>query len=126
MGSWDCYCAICGGPLGGVQVSGRPRTRGFHRRQALKARRAERIARGESPGSDDEFKDGEDGTADATIQDVGREDDGEGSDSDESMNFDSEEEDYTLDPEIISENQTVWTDEIRVLGVNSGVEGGKK
>jgi hypothetical protein len=100
MGSWDCYCAICGGTFGRCRVSPKPRTNRFRRRER-KAR--ELTERGEN-GVDNE-----------------EDDDTSGSES-----LDSYDEGRSYDPEIISEADVEWTATLHVLGFNPDAPGAGK
>lgn len=102
MGSWDCYCAICGGPFVGVDVSRKPRTARFRRRWARAKKRQE------GDLSDDE--------------DVSSE--GEPDDDNESLN--SFEEDNEYDPEVVSEQEVGWIESLHVLGFNPEAKGASK
>lgn len=98
MGSWDCYCAICGGPFGGGQVAEKPRSARFLRRQR------------NQDAEHNETEDGE-GASD------------EDGDDDVPGSIDSWQEDHSYDPDIISEGDIEWTDTLHILGFNAEASG---
>lgn len=114
MGSWDCYCAICGGPLGGVEVSRKPRTARFRRKWAKAKKRRER-------GLSDDEDMGSEGEPD---EDAGVSDEGEPDDDTESL--DSFDEDNAYDPEVISEQEVSWVESLYVLGFHPEAKGASK
>jgi hypothetical protein len=97
MGSWDCYCAICGGTFGGGQVAAKPRSAGFLRR-----RRAENAEHNETED--------EDGASEADDDDL-------------PGSVDSWEEDHSYDPDIITEADIEWTNTLHILGFNAAAVG---
>ncbi|KAK3367786.1 hypothetical protein B0H63DRAFT_565679 [Podospora didyma] len=118
MGSWDVYCAICGGPTIDVEVARKPRTQRFKRRRAREAakRKAENMPDNHPvhfPSDTETMEERE--TRKAAGEALSSEDD---SDSGESLC--SEEEDSTYDPEILSEEDAAWTRSIKVLGCSPG------
>lgn len=104
MGSWDCYCAICGGPFGSAQVSRKPRTTRFRRRQK----------RWEKYNPEEEAHD----------NDADNEDEDEGEDDNGSLG--SFEEEHSYDPDIVSKEDTQWTNVLHILGVNVNAPGVSK
>lgn len=109
MGSWDCYCAICGGPFGGSQISRKPRTSRFLRRRAQEA-----IERQERGLADDE-----------SVFDASDESDGGGED-DDGESLDSGDEEWTYDCEVITEDDVRWTEIAHVIGSAHRVKGVSK
>jgi len=100
MGSWDCYCAICGGTFGGGQVAAQPRTARFlrhHRNQDTDHNETE---------AEEEANEEEEDDADGVPGSV-----------------DSWEEDHSYDPEIISEEDIEWTNTLHILGFNADAQG---
>ncbi|KAI3391427.1 hypothetical protein diail_7378 [Diaporthe ilicicola] len=101
MGSWDCYCAICGGPFWGVKVSQKPRTPGFRRR---KAKEIENRRQGRETYRKDMIS-------------VEEQDEDDESDSHESYD-----EAQSYDPDVVSEDDAKWTETLHVLAFNSESE----
>jgi hypothetical protein len=104
MGSWDCYCAICGGPFGGAQVSRKPRTPRF-RRRFPKLDHAE--------GNRDEHQ----GDHEAEEEET---------EDDDNESLESFDEEHNYDPEIISESDTEWSNTLHILGFNAEAPGVSK
>lgn len=111
MGSWDCFCAICGGPLVAPAVSRKPRSARFLDRWARKAeqRRERGLPDDASVHSDTDGSDGE-----------------QDDDDDDAESLGAGEEDGEYDPEIISEEQVGWTETLYVLGLNPEASGTSK
>lgn len=107
MGSWDCYCAICGGPFGGADVSRKPRTARFRRKMA------KTIAKCQERGVPD----------DEDVSSASEDEDGE---EDDNESLDKWDEDHTYDPEVITEEEATWTRTLHVLGFNPGATGVSK
>ena len=105
MGSWDCYCAICGGPFGGAQVSRKPRTLRFRRRFPQGPGGPERNEHEDQDGDEAEKEENED-------------------DDDESL--ESYDEEHNYDPDIISESDTEWSEKLHILGFNAEAPGVSK
>ena len=105
MGSWDCYCAICGGPFCSITISRKPRTARYRKKWAKVAEKRE-----DTNVSDD--------------QDVTSASEAEQEDDKESL--DASEEDYSYDPEVISEDDVAWTKTLHVLGFNPKANGSSK
>ncbi|KAF2088931.1 hypothetical protein K490DRAFT_55555 [Saccharata proteae CBS 121410] len=115
MGSWDCYCAICGSALCGVQIATHSRTRRFKRRQARKQQNRdnrERRARGEVVGvpSDVDSSD----------------DEGSGEMEGKQPTMDPYEEDSSYDPDIVGVEDVEWTNRCWILGFNAEAKGVEK
>jgi len=94
MGSWDVYCAICGGPTGcGIEISRKPRTARFKRRQARKAAKIvlDQVPKRGAPGKRKKYN----------------------SDPEDSLG--SGDEDRCYDREILSIKDAKWTKIISVL-----------
>lgn len=105
MGSWHCYCAICGGPFGGFDVSRKPRTARF--RSALAKKTAKRR---EGGSTEDESVSGG----------------SEGEQGDDTESLDSWDEERSYDPEVISAADAGWTETLHVLGFNHEATGTSK
>jgi hypothetical protein len=130
MGSWDSYCAICGGPMSTVEVARKPRTARFKRRRAreIAKRQAENIPDDQpvhihDPSATETMEEYEARKVAGDVssdEDAGSEGDEE---SDSGDSLDSEEERYTYDPEILSERDVDWIQIIRVLGFNHNAPG---
>lgn len=93
MGSWDCYCAICGGPVLGTTVSGEPRTAAFRERRAREVENQRQGKGGECEEDDD---------AEDDVDEFG---------SDHERRF----EDHSYDQDVISEEDVAWTRTLHVL-----------
>ncbi|KAL1632887.1 hypothetical protein SLS58_011280 [Diplodia intermedia] len=104
MGSWDCYCAVCGSALGAAHVSARPRTARFHRWREAQHRRAQ-ADESETENDDAEKSDDVD---------------------DETFSIDSYEEKFSYDPAILSEADLEWMRPVHVLGFNPDAKGVSK
>lgn len=117
MGSFSCYCAFCGGPLGTHEIS-----IGSRNRYALAARR-NRVARVKRdlaagvkyPRSYDEETLKEERRLEEALK---REE------PDKSL--DNYEWQSGYDPEVVDEKDTKWMDLCRCLGLNRNCEGGPK
>ncbi|KAL1615432.1 hypothetical protein SLS56_011822, partial [Neofusicoccum ribis] len=96
MGSWDCYCAICGSTISGATISEKPRTARFHKRRAEERREAAAAAAGQ----------------DAPVNEESDED------SDDNESLDSYDEEYSYDPAILSDEDIEWTSSLHILGFN--------
>lgn len=96
MGSWDCYCAICGSTISGAIISEKPRTARFHKRRAEERREAAAAAAGQ----------------DAPVYEESDED------SDDNESLDSYDEEYSYDPAILSDEDIEWTSSLHILGFN--------
>ncbi|KAJ5273432.1 hypothetical protein N7478_008557 [Penicillium angulare] len=113
MGSWDYYCAFCGSTFFNYHISKRPRTARFLRARRLSAA-AEQIEALQKRGEPlpDELQ---------TIlkehrelEEPERPEDDAGSQS----SFDSEGEDGTYDPEIITTEEAAWVEQVQCVGLN--------
>ena len=114
MGSWDCYCAICGGPLRGVtdQVSEKPRSAAFRKKWAQEMedqRRGKESAPGEDHNTEHDTKHD---TEDYTEDDIEDEDDELDSD-------DLYDEEICYDRDVVSVEDVQWIEALHVLGYNS-------
>jgi hypothetical protein len=103
MGSFDCYCALCGGPLSHSLAIGFDSAKALARRK----RRLERAKRRRAGETD--LSDSEDETEDSD------------------MEWEGEEEEYDVDhcynPELVSESSTEWVGNCRCLGFNADAPG---
>jgi hypothetical protein len=108
MGSWECYCAICGGPLGLVPEFGSNNPKALAARRQRIAKRRRRLA-------------GEQGV---------HENDAEGRDEAKSLlqsdNIRPHHEQSSYNPEVIVEKDTEWLENCRFLGYNPDAEGSSK
>jgi hypothetical protein len=116
MGSWDCYCALCGCPIASHQV-----ILGSLNRYALAARRnrvarkKRRLAGGKNLHEDDE----------ESLIEIKRL--GEALKHEEpGQSLDQLEWESGYDPEIVEEKFVEWLAECRCLGINRQSEGGGK
>jgi len=134
MGSWDLYCAICGGPTSGAEVSRKPRSSRFLRRMAREAeiRKARNIPRTHSVSilSDMETMEEYEAREAAGELSSGPDDDSDDDvDDNDSLSADSmctEEEMYTYDPTILTADDVAWVEKIQVLGQDLRNTAGKK
>lgn len=105
MGSWDCYCAICGGPFVGAEPSRKPRTARFRRKWAKKTKKHR----------ERELPD------DASVSSAS-----EGEQDDDTTSLDAYEEDNSYDPQVISAEDVKWIETLHVLGFNVEAKGTSK
>lgn len=117
MGSWSCYCAICGGPFGASSyISRKPRTARFHQRQLKAAtKRRERHLEPDADVSSESEPDDDDEQSET----------GDDQSESDEESLDAWDEDRSYDPDIISAAETEWTEKVHILGFNpraSGVE----
>ncbi|KAF2119682.1 hypothetical protein BDV96DRAFT_642695 [Lophiotrema nucula] len=117
MGSFDCYCAICAGPLGTDLIFGSRGQKPLAKRRQRINKRRRKLA-GEDVESSDESE-GEDPEKDMEDADVKI--DIEESDGEEE--FDEGQEEYSYDPELVAEAETAWTNMCRCIGFNSDAPG---
>ncbi|KAJ4393170.1 hypothetical protein N0V93_002377 [Gnomoniopsis smithogilvyi] len=107
MGSWDCYCAICGGPFVGVRISQIPRTSHF-----LVRRAKEELEQQKRKFEGQVF-----------VSNTSEDDEGEDCNS-ESPNANDE---YgTYDCDIVSEADIKWIETLHVIGANDAESGVSK
>jgi hypothetical protein len=129
MGSWDCYCSICGGPLKAQSV----------RKQdddVDKASQHDGADGQDVDEEDDEGQEGEDSELPRQSTGVSEDDDDDGvSDSgsadgdDEEEDDDDEEDDEDddgYDPRIVQSKDVEWTGDCRILGFNAEASGVSK
>lgn len=126
MGSWDCYCSICGGPLKAQSV--RSTSRVVIRKSALHDG-----ADGEGVDEDgDEEREGEDGEPphESARESEDHGDDGvsdAGSmDGDDEEREDEDEDDDGYNPRIVQSTDLYWTGDCRFLGFNAEASGVSK
>ncbi|KAJ5594936.1 uncharacterized protein N7459_001144 [Penicillium hispanicum] len=121
MGSWDFYCALCGSTFYGQHsISRKPRTARFYRRQRAREN-AERPATGDPiPGGNLIATTDQD--QDQNFIDEHSDDNGD-ENEDDAESLLSYEEDYSYDPEIISEADAAWTHDLQCLGMNLNAPG---
>jgi hypothetical protein len=122
MGSYDCYCAVCGGPLYSYMRRGKTSPK------YLAARR-NRVARNKKKLAGEVLSDAEDEVVDTEMKD------GDPSvcqcesscmcpaEEDESGSMDEWDEEHSYDPELISKQETKWLGEARAVGFNPNAEG---
>jgi hypothetical protein len=110
MGSWDCYCAVCGGPFGlrNEAIARKPRSARFRAQHQLDrsvgARDPKLFSTG---GTMCRGSVGDHGTP----QDEDHEDTG------------SCDEDHSYDPEVVSQDQIRWSESLLVIGFNPAATG---
>ncbi|KAJ5166065.1 hypothetical protein N7492_006361 [Penicillium capsulatum] len=100
MGSFDCYCAICGGSLTGAKAGSTVPRALAQRRQRVESKRQALLA-GEEPPPDS---------------------DSEASGNESEEDFDVVEEEYSYDPELVSEESSEWLEVVRGLGKDEETE----
>jgi hypothetical protein len=105
MGSWDCYCAICGGPHTGVEISPKPRSARFKRRLGKKAEN-------NSPEIDSDNETYDEYEARRATGEVSE-------DEEEIGEVESEDEEHSYDPEIVTQESVAWVGTLHVLGFNA-------
>ncbi|KAL9468516.1 hypothetical protein ACSS6W_010210 [Trichoderma asperelloides] len=105
MGSWDCYCAICGGPFCTLSVAQKPRSQRFFRRHGLSQPQSSSSAQAnqstEDGHGDTTAETGDNGAADAA--------------SIEKITAEDELEDGSYDPDVISSRKTAWLEDLHIL-----------
>ena len=128
MGSFDCYCAFCAGPLTYINRIGSRSKRALARRRrhiALEKRRraSERInldTDDEEVNSDDAVdRDGFASYDEALTANAA-------GDADHDSGFDSDYEESSYDPELVTEDPLKWTGICRCLGFNGNAHGNSK
>lgn len=115
MGSWDSYCAICGGPFHQLAVAQEPRSERFFRRHGL--------TQPQSSGSAQANNSTEDGNEDTTSE-TG---DDEAADEApiETITEEDEQEDGSYDPDVITSRRTGWLTDLHVLKANENEDTGE-
>jgi hypothetical protein len=108
MGSFDCYCALCGGPLYHTLEFGLDSAKALARRK----RRLEKAKRRRARETD--LPDSEDETEGATSD---TEEDGE------EEEYDAWEQHHCYNPELVSNGSTEWVGNCRCLGFNADAPG---
>jgi len=116
MGSWDCYCAICGGPGCGAEIAPKARSKRFKRRLAKKAakRKASNIPDDVSVELDSDTETYEEYE---TRRAAGLVSSGESESQSDSNLMSSEAEEYNYDKAILKPGDITWSEEFHVLGV---------
>ena len=110
MGEFDCYCMLCSGPL--VPIETGSKKRGWLNRRRRRLRR--KVHARDRGHSFDSFDSGSEHESDRDSD----------QDPDEEVYFDEERRSY--DPDVATEERVAWVREVRVLGWNGGVDGGRK
>lgn len=105
MGSWDCYCAICGGPFHTVSVAQEPRSERFFRRHGLRRPQSSSSAHADQSTEDDH--------GDAADEESDNEVAGEA--SLEEITSEDGREDSSFDPDVITPRRTAWLEDIHIL-----------
>lgn len=111
MGEFDCYCALCSGPLYEVQIGSSSRARLNRRRRRV----SKKLAAIEAGQSFDSFDSDSEHESDEEV-------DGEDGDGDDDDDVYEQEERRSYDPEIATEERVGWVEDLRVLGVNGNGE----
>ena len=113
MGSWDCYCFVCSGPIFSVPPGSNSPRRLKRRRQKVERKR---LALAAGHEYDPDESEPEDGNAQ----------DDEDYEDDEDDDVDSEDQDFSYDPELAPSAKLEWLNDVRVLGINSEATGSTK
>jgi hypothetical protein len=107
MGSFDCYCSFCGGPLYNDAVQfGSTSIKALARRK----RRLEKAKRRRAGETD--LLDSEGETSDTEVDE-----------EEEEEEYDAWEQDHCYNPELVSEDSTEWVGNCRCLGFNADAPG---
>ncbi|KAF2002070.1 hypothetical protein P154DRAFT_562204 [Amniculicola lignicola CBS 123094] len=117
MGSWDCYCAICGGPLGtGLERGATSATALKLRRRRVEKKRARLLKGGDASSEHDESSDVEMDEGDESV--YPKDDDG--------TEIDLWNEKHSYDPELLNDDRVGWLIEGRAIGFNAEATGPQK
>jgi hypothetical protein len=110
MVSWDCYCAICGGPLRGVtdRISEKPRSAEFLKKWAQEME-DQRMGKESAPRE-----------AHDTENDTELDSDDDAEDEDDEVDSDDlYDEEICYDRDVVSVEDVQWIEALHVLGYNS-------
>lgn len=116
MGSWDSYCAICGGPFRTLGVAENPRSERFLRRHGLSQPQSSSPAQANHSA--------EDGNEDTSAETGDHEAAGEA--PIEEITSEDEREDRSYDPDVITSRKTAWLDDLHILMTNEDKETGEE
>jgi hypothetical protein len=116
MGSWDCYCGICGGPFHKVSVAKQPRSERFLRRHGL--------SQPDSSGSAQADLSGKDGHGNTTAESGDNK--AANKASEEEVTPEDREEDGSYDPDVITSEETAWLKDVHILMTSEDVDTGEK
>lgn len=116
MGSWDCYCGICGGPFATLSVAQKPRSQRFLRRHDL--------IQPQSSSSAQANHSTEDGDGDATAEKGDNEAAGEA--PEDEIAWADEREDGSYDASVITPSKTAWLADLHILTTNVNKDTGEK
>lgn len=116
MGSWDCYCAICGGPFSTLSVAQKPRSERFLRRHGLGQPQSSSSAEA-NHSAEDENEDTTDETGD---------DEAAGEAPIEEITSEDEMEDGSYDPDVITSRKTAWLEDLYIFMTNENEDTGEK
>jgi hypothetical protein len=116
MGSWDCYCAICGGPFCESSVAQNPRSSRFLRRHGLSQQASSSQAESDRSTGDDH--------GDAEVETDDHEATGAASSQEETE--EDRKEDGSFDPDVISQRRTAWMEDLHVLCRGTDAQTGEK
>jgi hypothetical protein len=121
MGSYDCYCAVCGGPLyHSVQFGSKSAKALARRKRRLEKAKRRRAGETDLPDSENETDDFDVATSKMEMADGHDAGDGEEEDDED---YDAWEQDHCYNPELVSESSTEWLDNCRCLGFNADAPG---
>ncbi|SPO01668.1 uncharacterized protein DNG_04341 [Cephalotrichum gorgonifer] len=106
MGSFECYCAGCGGSLTGFRIQvGSSAPSALARRRKIVRSKCEAPIRDATPDSDS---------------------DSDEEDSDEEDDWNEDDEDQSYDPSLVDDMSVQWLNDLRCLGYNSEIPGIRK
>jgi hypothetical protein len=127
MGSYDCYCAICGGPLYHSLQFGLKSAKALARRKRrLEKEKRRRAGEENLPDSENELESSDDANSDNDMVFPNGEDAGDGGEADDEEDYDTFEQDFSYNPELVDENSTEWVGNCRCLGFNADAPGVRK
>ena len=120
MGSWDCYCAICGGPFCSSSVAAAPRSDRFLRRHGL-GRYAPSNPMQRNPTQSRSFtqydhRDIKAETDEYEVNDL----------ANSQETTEDEMEDGSFDRDVISEEMTTWMRDLHVLSHKTDIQAGEE
>ncbi|EHK45934.1 hypothetical protein TRIATDRAFT_299494 [Trichoderma atroviride IMI 206040] len=116
MGSWDSYCAICGGPFNTLTVAQKPRSERFLRRHGLSQPQPSSSAQANHPT--------EDGNADTTAETGDDEAAGEAPIG--TITQEDEREDGSYDRDVVTSTELAWVQDLHVLMTNENEDTGER
>ncbi|PON22192.1 hypothetical protein TGAM01_v208873 [Trichoderma gamsii] len=116
MGSWDSYCAICGGPFDRLTVAQKPRSERFLRRHGL--------SQSQSSSSAQANHSTEDGNEDTTAETSDDEAAGEAPLG--TMTQEDAREDGSYDCDVVTSREVAWVRDLHILMTNENLDTGER